>query len=151
MKPVVLVHGMYFGGWCWRKVAAPLREAGHLVHAPSLTGCGDRAHLSRPGITIETLGQDIANLLRFEDLREVTLVATSTGGMAVARAAELEPDPAEASPELAPSGRSETEYRLAVRWGPKLEKVPLSASAAQLAGSGQGALATAMFVAATLA
>ena len=65
--------------------------------------------------------------------------------------AELEPDPAEASPELAPSGRSETEYRLAVRWGPKLEKVPLSASAAQLAGSGQGALATAMFVAATLA
>jgi pimeloyl-ACP methyl ester carboxylesterase len=92
MKPIVLVHGMYFGGWCWRKVAAPLRDAGHLVHAPSLTGCGDRVHLSRPGITIDTLGQDIANLLRFENLREVTLVATSTGGMAVARAAELEPD-----------------------------------------------------------
>ncbi len=83
---------MYFGGWSWRKVAAPLRAAGHLVYAPSLTGCGDRVHLSRPGITIETLGQDIANLLRFEDLHDVTLVATSTGGMAVARAAELEPD-----------------------------------------------------------
>jgi pimeloyl-ACP methyl ester carboxylesterase len=62
------------------------------VYAPSLTGCGDRVHLSRPGITIETLGQDIGNLLRYEDLRDVTLVATSTGGMAVARAAELEPD-----------------------------------------------------------
>src|SRR5215216_1636592 len=92
MKPIVLVHGMYFGGWCWRKVATPLRAAGHLVHAPSLTGCGDRVHLSRPGITIDTLGHDIANLLRYEDLRDATLVATSTGGMAVARAAELEVD-----------------------------------------------------------
>jgi pimeloyl-ACP methyl ester carboxylesterase len=92
MKPIVLVHGMYFGGWCWRKVAAPLRAAGHTVYAPSLTGCGDRVHLSRPGITIDTLGQDIANLLRYEDLRDVVLVSTSTGGMAMARAAELEPD-----------------------------------------------------------
>jgi pimeloyl-ACP methyl ester carboxylesterase len=92
MKPIVLVHGMYFGGWCWRKVAAPLRAAGHVVYAPSLTGCGDRVHLSRPGITIDTLGQDIGNLLRYEDLRDVTLVATSTGGMAVARATELEPE-----------------------------------------------------------
>jgi pimeloyl-ACP methyl ester carboxylesterase len=92
MKPVVLVHGMYFGGWCWRKVVPPLRAAGHEVYAPSLTGCGDRVHLSRPGITIDTLGHDIGNLLRYEDLRDTTLVATSTGGMAVARAAELEPD-----------------------------------------------------------
>src|SRR5689334_581378 len=89
MKPIVLVHGMYFGGWCWRKVAAPLRSAGHAVYAPSLTGCGDRVHLSRPGITIDTLGHDIGNLLRYEDLRDVTLVATSSGGMAAARAAEL--------------------------------------------------------------
>jgi pimeloyl-ACP methyl ester carboxylesterase len=92
MKPIVLVHGMYFGGWCWRKVAAPLRAAGHVVYAPSLTGCAERAHLSGPGISIDTFGQDMANLLRYENLREVTLVATSCGGMAVARAAELEPD-----------------------------------------------------------
>ena len=97
MKPIVLVHGMYFGGWSWRKVAAPLREAGFMVYAPSLTGCGDRVHLSRPGITIETLGADIGNLLRYEDLQDVTLVATSCGGMAVARAAELEPQPRRAA------------------------------------------------------
>ena len=54
MKPIVLVHGMYFGGWCWRKVAAALRTAGYPVFAPSLTGCAERAHLSRPGITIDT-------------------------------------------------------------------------------------------------
>ena len=33
MKPIVLVHGMYFGGWSWRKVAAPLRAAGITVIA----------------------------------------------------------------------------------------------------------------------
>src|SRR6185437_15967503 len=91
-KPIVLVHGMYFGGWCWRNVAAPLRAAGHTVYTPSLSGCAERAHLSGPWITIDTFGRDVANLLRYEDLRDATLVATSCGGMAVARAAELEPD-----------------------------------------------------------
>ncbi len=92
MKPIVLVHGMYFGGWCWRKVEEPLREQGFRTYAPSMTGCGDRIHLSRPGIDIETIGRDIANLLRYEDLHDVMLVCTSTGGLAAARAAELEPD-----------------------------------------------------------
>jgi pimeloyl-ACP methyl ester carboxylesterase len=91
MKPIVLVHGMYFGGWCWRKVAAQLRVAGHTVYTPSLSGCAERAHLSGSWITIDTFGRDVANLLRYEDLLDVTLVATSCGGMAVARAAELEP------------------------------------------------------------
>jgi pimeloyl-ACP methyl ester carboxylesterase len=91
-KPIVMVHGMYFGGWCWRKVAAPLRAAGHAVYTPSLTGCAERAHLSQPGISIDTFGRDIAGLLRYEELTDVTLVATSCGGMAVARAAELEPE-----------------------------------------------------------
>jgi pimeloyl-ACP methyl ester carboxylesterase len=91
-NPIVLVHGMYFGGWCWRKVAAPLRDAGYTVYTPSLTGCAERVHLSGPHITIDTFGRDVANLLRYEDLRGVTLVATSCGGMAVARAVELEPE-----------------------------------------------------------
>jgi pimeloyl-ACP methyl ester carboxylesterase len=85
MKPIVLVHGMYFGGWCWRHVVPPLRAAGHPVYTPRLTGCAERAHLSGPGITIDTFGRDVANLLRYEDLCDVTLVATSCGGMAVAR------------------------------------------------------------------
>jgi pimeloyl-ACP methyl ester carboxylesterase len=92
MKPIVLVHGTYFGGWCWRKVAPPLRVMGHAVYTPSLTGCAERAHLSGPGITIDTFGRDIANLLRYEDLYDVTLVATSSGGLAVARAVDLEPE-----------------------------------------------------------
>src|SRR5262249_49914041 len=91
MKPIVLVHGMYFGGWCWRKVAAPLRAAGHAVYTPSLTGCAERAHLSSAAISIDTFGRDVANGLPYEDLPDVTLVASSCGGMAMARATELEP------------------------------------------------------------
>lgn len=90
--PIVLVHGMWMGGWSWRKVAAPLRAAGHEVYAPSLTGTGDRGHLARPGITIDTIGRDIANVIEYADLRGVTLVMTSSGGLAGARAAELVAD-----------------------------------------------------------
>jgi pimeloyl-ACP methyl ester carboxylesterase len=42
----------------------------------------------RPGITTETHGQEIAELLFFEDLRDVVLVGTSSGGMVVCSAAE---------------------------------------------------------------
>jgi hypothetical protein len=41
----VLVHGAWHGGWCWHRVADPLRKAGHRVFTPTLTGVGERAHL----------------------------------------------------------------------------------------------------------
>jgi len=43
--PIVLVHGAWHGGWCWWKVAPLLRQAGHDVYTPTLTGLGERAHL----------------------------------------------------------------------------------------------------------
>ena len=43
----VLIHGAWHGGWCWCRVVPLLRRAGHEVLTPSLTGLGDRAHLSR--------------------------------------------------------------------------------------------------------
>jgi Alpha/beta hydrolase family len=45
MATFVLVHGSFAGGWCWRKVSPLLREAGHEVCAPTLTGLGERRHL----------------------------------------------------------------------------------------------------------
>jgi pimeloyl-ACP methyl ester carboxylesterase len=89
MATYVLVHGSYQGGWIWKPVADRLRAAGHLVYAPSLDGCGDRHHAIRPGITIGTVAQEIAQLLFYEDLRAVVLVGTSSGGMVVAKTAEL--------------------------------------------------------------
>jgi pimeloyl-ACP methyl ester carboxylesterase len=89
MANIVLIHGAYQGGWIWQRVASRLATAGHKVFAPSLDGCADRRHALRPGITTETHGAEIAELLFFEDLRDVVLVGTSSGGMVVCKAAEL--------------------------------------------------------------
>lgn len=82
-KTFVLVHGAYGGGYVWKYVAALLRAKGHQVHTPTLTGLGDRSHLMSPDIRLETHIMDIVNLIRWEDLRNVTLVAHSYGGWPV--------------------------------------------------------------------
>ena len=89
MTSFVLIHGAYQGGWIWRDVAVQLRAAGHHVLAPSLDGCGERRGALRAGITTETQAAEIADLLFYEDLRDVVLVGTSSGGMVLCRTAEL--------------------------------------------------------------
>jgi pimeloyl-ACP methyl ester carboxylesterase len=88
MANIVLIHGAYQGGWVWQRVTPRLAAAGHRVFAPTLDGCAERNHALRPGITTETHGAEIAELLFFEDLRDVVLVGTSSGGMVVCSAAE---------------------------------------------------------------
>ena len=88
MTNIVLIHGAYQGGWIWNRVAARLRNAGHTVFAPTLDGCGERKGAMRAGITTETHGEEIAQLLFYEDLKDVVLVGTSSGGMVMAAAAE---------------------------------------------------------------
>ena len=52
--PFVLIHGGRHGGWAWRDVASRLRRLGHDVYTPTLTGLGERAHLLRPDIGLDT-------------------------------------------------------------------------------------------------
>src|SRR5258707_1680366 len=89
MTTFVLLHGSYQGGWIWQRVANRLRVAGHTVYAPSLDGCAERKYSLRPSITTETHAAEIADLLFYEDLRDVVMVGTSSGGMVLCRAAEL--------------------------------------------------------------
>ena len=84
MTTIVLIHGGWHGGRCWKKLAPLLRVAGHDVHAPTLTGLGERAHLLCPEITLSTHVQDIVALLKYEDLQGVVLVGHSYGGMVMA-------------------------------------------------------------------
>ncbi len=92
MQTFVLIHGAYQGGWIWKPVVNRLRAAGHIVYAPSLDGCGDRQHTVRPGITLVSHAQEIANLLFYEDLQDVILVGTSAGGMVICKVAEMARD-----------------------------------------------------------
>ena len=89
MATYVLIHGSYQGGWVWQKVARQLRAAGHAVYSPTLDGCAERKGQVRPGITTETQADEVAQLLFYEDLNEVVLVGTSSGGMVACRVAEL--------------------------------------------------------------
>ena len=89
MATFVLVHGAFQGGWIWQHVANRMRAAGHQVYAPTLDGCGERKGTVRPGITTETQADEVAQLLFYEDLKDVVLVGTSSGGMVVCRVAEL--------------------------------------------------------------
>jgi pimeloyl-ACP methyl ester carboxylesterase len=69
-----------------------LRERGHEVHTPTLTGLGDRAHLATPDVTLDTHIEDLIAYLRYSDLTDVVLVGWSYGGMVVAGAADGAPE-----------------------------------------------------------
>lgn len=92
MATYVLVHGGGHGGWCYQRVARILRSAGHEVHAPTLTGLGERSHLLSPGIDLETHITDVVHVVSYEDLREVILVGHSYGGMVVTGVADRAAD-----------------------------------------------------------
>jgi pimeloyl-ACP methyl ester carboxylesterase len=86
-RAVVLVHGAWGGAWIWRRVLAPLRAAGHEVHAVTLTGDGERAHLRRSDISLQTHIDDVLGLVDAEELQDLVLVGHSYGGMVVTGAA----------------------------------------------------------------
>ncbi len=92
MAAFLLVPGAWLGGWCWRDVASPLQAGGHAVIAATLTGLGERAHLLRPDIGLDTHVTDIMDLLHQRDLHDVTLVGHSYGGTVITAVAERVPD-----------------------------------------------------------
>jgi pimeloyl-ACP methyl ester carboxylesterase len=88
MSTFVLVHGAWGGAWIWRRVIGPLRAAGHEVHAVTLTGDGERAHLRRPDISLADHIADVCGLVEAEELSDIVLVGHSYGGMVITGAAD---------------------------------------------------------------
>ena len=84
----MLVHGAWHGGWCWSRVAEPLRRAGHTVHAPTLTGVGERSHHYRDDIGLATHVDDVVNEALWNDLDDIVLVGHSYGGIVISGAVE---------------------------------------------------------------
>lgn len=89
---IVFVHGTWAGGWQFKKVQPLLEARGYEVWRPTLTGIGERAHLARPDIGLETHIEDVVNFLRFERLSNVILVGHSYGGMVVAGVVDRVPE-----------------------------------------------------------
>ena len=84
---IVIVHGAWVGGWRWRNVADLLRDRGHYVFTPTLTGLGERAHLTTRDVNLSLHAQDIANVIRYEELDNILLVGHSYGGAVIGGAA----------------------------------------------------------------
>ncbi|MCC7369058.1 MAG: alpha/beta hydrolase [Chloroflexi bacterium] len=93
MATFVLVHGAWGGAWSWNKFVAPLlRAAGQEVYAVTLTGLGDRSHLSSPEVSLDSHIQDVVNVLFYEDLTDVILVGHSYGGNVITGVADRVPE-----------------------------------------------------------
>jgi pimeloyl-ACP methyl ester carboxylesterase len=91
-KTFVLVHGACHGGWCWTRVAERLRDAGHPVLTPTLTGHGDRAHLLSPAVGLDTFIEDIVATLEMEEVTDAILVGHSFAGGPITGAADRVPE-----------------------------------------------------------
>jgi pimeloyl-ACP methyl ester carboxylesterase len=69
-----------------------LRALGHSVHTPTLTGLGERSHLLAARPTLETFVEDVAQVVRFEELASVILVGHSFAGCVVSALADRMPE-----------------------------------------------------------
>jgi pimeloyl-ACP methyl ester carboxylesterase len=92
MAAYVLVGGGWLGGWCWQRVARLLREEGHDAYPVTLTGLGERVHLTNPEVNLDTHITDVVNLIEFEDLRDLVLLGHSYAGLVVTGVADRVPE-----------------------------------------------------------
>jgi pimeloyl-ACP methyl ester carboxylesterase len=88
MATFVLVHGAWSGGWCYARVAALLRERGHTVFTPTLTGQGERSHLLSGAVNLSTHIADVLGVFTYERLGDVVLAGHSYGGMVITGVAD---------------------------------------------------------------
>lgn len=92
MATFVFVHGAWHGGWCWKALETRLRAQGHETHSPTLTGVGERTHLAAPDIDADLHVEDIVNVLKWRELKDVILVGHSYGGLVITGVAGQVPD-----------------------------------------------------------
>ncbi len=90
-KTFVLVHGAWYGGWCWSAVARALRAKGHMVSTPTCPGLGEQAHLLSGAISLTTFITSITQHIRYENLRDVILVGSGFGGVVISGVADRIP------------------------------------------------------------
>jgi len=88
MSNFVLVPGAWLGAWVWKKITPPLVEKAHSVYPVTLTGMGERVHLASPNVGIETLIQDVLNVIKYNELDDLVLVGHSFAGKVAAAVAD---------------------------------------------------------------
>lgn len=87
MATIVLIAGSGHGGWYFDEVVPGLKQLGHTVYAPTLTGM-DRENPVSTVINLDTHIEDVVQLVESENLTDVVLVGHSYAGMVITGAAE---------------------------------------------------------------
>ncbi|MGC1204528.1 MAG: alpha/beta fold hydrolase [Flavobacteriaceae bacterium] len=87
----VYVHGMTAGGWAYKNIDSMLTASGNIFYRPTLTGLGERAHLTSSNITLKVHILDVVNTILYEDLHDIILVGHSYGGMVTTGVADSIP------------------------------------------------------------
>jgi len=80
-KTFLVCHGAWSAGWAWKKMHPLMQAAGHRLVTPTYTGLGERTHLAHPGIDLDAHIEDMLNVIKYEDLRDIVLIGHSYGGM----------------------------------------------------------------------
>ena len=89
-RTFVLVHGAWHGGWCWDKVSALLRQAGHNVAAPDLPSHG-RDNTPISGVTLAAYVERVRSVIEAQT-EPVVLVGHSMAGVVITQTAEICPE-----------------------------------------------------------
>ena len=92
MATFILIHGAFFGGWCWDKVACRLYAAGHQVLVPTLSGMSNLRVSPAKETDLERHIKDTVRALDSSAGRDIILVGHSYGGMPVIGAADRRSD-----------------------------------------------------------
>lgn len=82
-RSFVLVHGAWLGAFVWQDLLRRVRALGHIATAPTLTGLGERRHVCNDTIDLRWHTDDVVSHIEMEDLRNITLVGWSYGGMVI--------------------------------------------------------------------
>ncbi|CAI0409235.1 unnamed protein product [Linum tenue] len=98
MRHFVLVHGACHGAWCWYKVIAELKQAGHKVTALDLTACGiDRRQVEDVHGSVVEYSEPLLTFMASlpaagSDDEKVILVGHSMAGSSLCMAMERFPE-----------------------------------------------------------
>lgn len=84
----VLVPGAWLGAWAWKNVVSHLEKRGHTAYPVTLTGMGERVHLTTKDTGMETAVNDVINVIRYNGLDDFVLVGHSFAGKVAAVVAD---------------------------------------------------------------
>ncbi len=83
-KSIVMIHGMWGGGWCWENFKQYFEQKGYACHAPTLRyhdmEPGDSPNASLGVVSLKEYARDLERYIRCMGVKPI-LMGHSMGGL----------------------------------------------------------------------